>query len=108
MTNHHRDGVKAVVACSRLEEIVVDDPYVLHRRFRHLGVWQQRQVEECARNGLARALRFVDTEVFPRQVPLDRVRELAGWSRRQPVLQGPRRIPTELFAAVYEEGLSTS
>jgi GNAT superfamily N-acetyltransferase len=108
VTNHHRDGMKAVVACSRLEEIVVDDPDVLHRRFRHLGVWQQRQVEECARNGLARALRFVDTEVFPRQVSLDRVRELAGWSRRQPVLQGPRRIPTELFAAVYEEGLSTS
>jgi hypothetical protein len=23
------------------------------------------------------------------------------------VLQGPRRIPSELFAAVYQEGLST-
>ena len=107
VTNHHRDGMKAVVACSRLEEIVVDDPRTLHRRFRHLGVWQQRQVEERARNGRARALRFVDTEVFPRPVALDRLRELAGWSKRQPSLQGPRRITSELFAAVYQEGLST-
>jgi hypothetical protein len=107
VTNHHRDGVKAVVACSRLEEVVVDDPNTLHRRFRHLGVWQQQQVKERARNGRARALRFVDTEVFPRQVPLDRLREFAGWSKRQPVLQGPRRIPDELFAAVYQEGQST-
>jgi hypothetical protein len=107
VTNHHRHGMKAVVACSRLEEIVVDDPRTLHRRFRHLGVWQQRQVEERARNGRARALRFVDTEVFPRQVALDRLRELAGWSNHQPVLQGPRRIPSELFAAVYQESLST-
>jgi hypothetical protein len=97
----------AVVACSRLEEIVVDDPRTLHRRFRLLGVWQQRQVEERARNGRARALRFVDTEVFPRQVALDRLRELAGWPKHQPVLQGPRRIPSELFAAVYQESLST-
>jgi GNAT superfamily N-acetyltransferase len=107
VTNHHRDGMKAVVACSRLEEIVVDDPHTLHRRFRHLGVWQQQQVEGRARNGRARALRFVDTEVFPRPVALDRLREPAGWSKRQPALQGPRRITSELFAAVYQEGLST-
>ncbi len=107
VTNHHRDGMRAVVACSRLEEIVVDDPRILHRRFRHLGVWQQHQIEQSARDGRARALRFVDTEIFPRQVSLDLVRELAGWSRRQPALQGPRRIPPELFAAIYKEGRST-
>jgi hypothetical protein len=106
VTNHHRDGMRAVVACSRLEEIVVDDPRTLHRRFRHLGVWQQHQIEKSAQGGRARALRFVDTEIFSRKVSLDRVRELAGWSKRQPVLQGPRKISTELFAAIYEEGRS--
>ncbi len=108
VTNRHPDGMRAVVACSQLEEIVVDDPVTLHRRFRHLGVWRQKQIEQAARDGRARALRFVDTEILPRQVSLDRVRELAGWSKPQPVLQGPRKIPTDLFAAIYKEGRSAS
>jgi GNAT superfamily N-acetyltransferase/predicted nucleic acid-binding protein len=107
VTNHHRDGVRAVVACSRLEEILIDDPRVLHGRLRHLGVWHQEQVDQVAHNGRVRALRFVDTEILPRQISLDRVRELAGWSKRHPT-QGPRKIPTELFAAIYKEGRSTS
>ena len=61
-------GVAAVVACSRLEEVVAARPGELHQRFRHLGVWQQDQVAAVAKNGMALALRFADTEVFPHQV----------------------------------------
>ena len=69
-------GVAAVVASSRLEEVIAARPGELHQRFRHLGVWKQSQVTDVAKHGMALALRFADTEVFPHRVTLRRLRDL--------------------------------
>jgi GNAT superfamily N-acetyltransferase len=97
-------GVAAVIGCSRLEEVVVDDPQTLYARFHHLGVWQSQQIRQAARGGRTLALRFFDTEVFPHQVPLRRLRELARRFDLPLVLQSPQQLPNELFAAIYEKG----
>lgn len=99
-------GVAAVVACSRLEEVIAGRPAELHQRFRHLGVWQQAQVTGVAKDGTALALRFADTEVFPHRVTLRRLRELASDFRQPVTLRSAVRISSPLFAAVYQEGLS--
>jgi GNAT superfamily N-acetyltransferase len=99
-------GVAAVVACSRLEEVIAARPGELHQRFRHLGVWQQDQVTGVARDGSALALRFADTEVFPHRVTLRRLRELASEFRQPLSLRSAMRISPPLFTAVYQEGLS--
>lgn len=98
-----RQRVGAVVGCSQLTEAIIDNPVRLFRRFRHLGVYRQEHVEAAARNGLATALRFVDTERFAHQVSLERLRALAGDC---PIgqLQSPTMISSDLFSAVYREG----
>jgi GNAT superfamily N-acetyltransferase len=101
-----RGGVTAVIACSRLEEVVIATPADLHRRFRHLGVWKQEHVSTAARDGFARALRFADTEMFPTPVPLRRLRELVLRNQKNLTLQSPEKITPELFAAIYQEGRS--
>lgn len=99
-------GVAAVIACSRLEEVIAARPAELHQRFRHLGVWQQDQITGIARDGTALALRFADTEIFPRRVPLRRLRELASQYRQPLSLQSAKKISPQFFTAVYQEGLS--
>lgn len=99
-----RGGVAAVIACSRLEEVIIAKPEDLHRQFRHLGVWKQEHVATAARNGLARCLRFADTEIFPTPVPLHRLRALGRRHQREFALQSPELIPPDLFAAIYQEG----
>jgi hypothetical protein len=72
---------------------------------RLLGVWDKTTVHQAAHDGLARALRFTNTEIFPRPVPRGRFRQLArehGCSGNPP--QSPARIPPDLFAALYQEG----
>jgi GNAT superfamily N-acetyltransferase len=101
-------GIGAVIASSRLEEVIIDEPDALHARFRHLGVWQRHQVEKAAHRGLALALRFFDTEVFPYPVPLQRLRGHAQRVGVRLVLRAPQRVPAELFARVYLEGWSRS
>lgn len=96
--------VRAVVACSRLVDVVVARPESLHARFRRLGVWRLEDVQRSAngKQGEASALLVADTEVARRPVPLERVRAFAGDFKLGP-LASPTRVPADLFQSVYEE-----
>lgn len=98
-----KQRVGAVVAISQLIAVDTDAPERLHRRYQHLGVYALRDVEAVAHNGRASALRFVDTEVLPRFVPYERLKELAG-PNGLTTLQGPVRIGSSLFGQIYQEG----
>lgn len=98
--------VSAVIACSRLEEVIAARPAELHQRFRHLGVWQQDQIARAAQNGTALALRFADTEVLPHRVPFRRLQRLAAELDHPLSLVSAKKISPQFFTAVYQEGLS--
>lgn len=95
----------SIIACSQLDTVVDGDPHELYSRFQHLGVWHRDTVVHASRRGTIQALRFTHTEVFPHPISRQRFQELSndqGSSPQPP--QGPRRIPTALFAALYAEG----
>jgi hypothetical protein len=100
----HQPGV---IACSHVDAVIVDDPDTLFERFRHLGVWSINEVRAAARQDKAQALRFTNTDTFPRPVPLARLTQLGREHGGSAVPQGPRRIPAQLFAAIYREGYPT-
>jgi hypothetical protein len=93
-----------VIGCSRLDEIITDKPPALYQTFRHLGVWRRDQIAQVAHNGVALALRFADTEIFPHQISLERLRHLERC--QTPFVRSPRKIIADLFAAIYREGQS--
>jgi hypothetical protein len=106
VTDAKDGGVAAVIACSRLDEAVVDKPAFLYQRFRHLGVWQRDQVTNAAKRDQIQALRFSDTELFPHFVSLRRLKQLAIQYCQRIALRSPQKISSELFAALYQEGQS--
>jgi GNAT superfamily N-acetyltransferase len=100
-------SVQQVIACSRLDGTVVDQGRALHSRFQHLGVWERHHIDQASgrdKTGRARALLFSDTEVFPRPIPLTRLRALADEHRHRLGLQSVSKIPADLFSALYREG----
>ncbi|MEU4397764.1 GNAT family N-acetyltransferase [Micromonospora orduensis] len=97
----------AVIACSQLDAVVVGTPAELHSRFRHLGVWDYKQVEQAARDNLVQALVFTNTEIFAEPVRRGRLRELAETRGGHRVPYQPLRISNELFAAIYQESRAT-
>ncbi len=88
-----------VIGSSHLDEIVEASPEELDSRFRHLGVWRLEQIAKASRNGVAQALRFANTELFPNPIPLDRLRTIV---RAAP--QSPVPISNEVFASLYRQG----
>ncbi|MGW7222239.1 GNAT family N-acetyltransferase [Streptomyces sp. NPDC054826] len=97
---------KMVIGCSRLDEVVIDDPDTLFSQFEHLGVYGHAEVRAAADvSGKAMALRFSDTEIFPVQVTHARVIALAkGLGLRWVPPMQLSKISNALFQAMYEEG----
>ncbi|WP_409238005.1 GNAT family N-acetyltransferase [Streptomyces sp. PA5.6] len=103
-----RQQGKMVVGCSRLDEVIVDEPDTLFERFEHLGVYGRSDVRSTAdSSGKAMALRFSDTELFPVHVTHSRLTALAGKLRLPLPLTSLSKISNVLFQAVYEEGHRT-
>ncbi|MBO3738123.1 GNAT family N-acetyltransferase [Actinoplanes flavus] len=97
----------AIIACSQLDAVITAPADELYDRFQHLGVWDRGTVHQAGRDGVAQALRFTNTEIFPRLIPRQTIRRLAlehGGPVSPP--QQPTRIPAALFAALYQEGRS--
>ncbi|MEU4310906.1 GNAT family N-acetyltransferase [Streptomyces rochei] len=99
-------SVSAVIGCSRLDQHVTDDGERLYQRFRHLGVYQRRDVLDICdkKSGQAMALRFSDTALFPSTVPHRRLVELGARHGQKVNVQSVFKISPELFRALYEEG----
>ncbi|MET7453758.1 GNAT family N-acetyltransferase [Streptomyces sp. NPDC005574] len=98
-----------VVGSSRLDEVLIDTPDTLFSKFEHLGVYGRAEVQEAAdASGRAMALRFSDTEIFPKSVTLRRLTSLTKGLGLPLSLISLSKISSELFQAVYEEGHRTT
>lgn len=93
-----------VIGSSRLDEVVIDTPEVLFAKFEHLGVYGLPEIQAVATSGQAMALRFSDTEIFPRPVVRERLDSLAKSLGLTCSLISLSKISNALFQAVYQEG----
>jgi len=93
-----------VIGCSDLIEVIDDEPDVLYKRFRRLGVYDLAQVREAANNRhTVRALHVINTEVFPQPVPYSRLLALAATNCQRLSLWSASRINQGLFADIMKE-----
>lgn len=100
-------GVSAVRACSRFDEVVIGKPKELYRRFRNLGIYEEKNVLDVAQNNLDKdimAIRFSDTELFSKTIPLKTIQEVL---EKKILMQSACYISKENFATIYELGTIT-
>lgn len=97
-------GHMSVIGCSELIEVRDGTPKELHRTYRRLGVYGFKEVSSAAgKNGRVRALRVINTELFPSSMPLARLRDLATQGGQTLQLVSPTRITAELFGKIMKE-----
>ena len=103
-------NVSAIRACSRLEEVIVGKPKELYRRFRALGVFEEKnilEIEKGNENVEVMAIRFSDTELFDRCIFHDEMQQLSQQVSNQNInVIGTSKISKELFAIIYKLGLN--
>jgi predicted nucleic acid-binding protein/GNAT superfamily N-acetyltransferase len=95
-----------IVAASQLLSTHLASPRTLHSRFRKYGVWALRDIEECARQGSAVALRFGDTEVFRHQLKRSEADEITmRYGNKLGTIPTVRRISDGAFHEIYSIGM---
>lgn len=98
-------GSMTIKAYSQLEEVVLDRPKDLFRRFQRLGIYQWEDVYSTAEHDISKqiaAFRFRMTERFKNPVTLMDLRRLGI---RGPFMS-PRHITPLQFAAIYRKGFA--
>ncbi|MEM9214425.1 MAG: GNAT family N-acetyltransferase [Cyanobacteria bacterium P01_F01_bin.150] len=99
---YRTSGTMSIRACSRLDDITIDTPKEIYKKFRRLGVYSFDNVKKTAGDltQSVMAIKFSDTEMFPSPVPLDRIHQVLNC--KAPLLQ-PYKITPQQFEILYNE-----
>ena len=97
--------VGRIRACSRLDEVIIDTPKELHRKYHHLGIYELSNILEVAKNDEQTeimAIKFSDTELFEYPVSLKEAQEIL---KNKTTFISPTYINNEKFAIIYKQGM---
>ena len=94
-------------ACSYVDEVQVDKPKELFRRYRRLGVYEWKNIFDLANQNVSQeimAIKFSHTESFSRPIPWETLQQILKVEGCPSRLQSPHRIPSDVFIKLYRKG----
>ena len=100
-------NVKAIVAVSHLDEVVIESPKELFRQFKKYGTLEWKDLFEMCDGDVSKslmALRFSHTFSFGRDVSLDEIREAFSESGIGLSFPSPQKIPFDTFNRLFQLG----
>ena len=100
---------KQIVAVSHLDEVVIDTPKELLRRFKRFGILGWAELYQmCAGNTSMElmALRFSHTFAFRRRIPLNEMRAVYAEDECGLTVQLPTSMPASRFQKLFKLGFS--
>ena len=98
---------KQIVAISRLDEVEIEIPKVLLKKFKKFGILEWKELYEMCSGDPSKelmALKFSHTFPFRKPVSLDAIREVYIEDNVGPGLQSPSKIPLERFCKLFQLG----
>lgn len=101
-------SVRAITACSVVEEVEVDTPKTLYRKYKRLGVYQFKDLLKITGGDTEKklmAIRFSGTQIFDKPIPQKQFHQvLVSNGYKANNLQSPLQISTLVFASLYRFG----
>lgn len=101
--------VQSIRACSLVEDVLVDKPKNLYKKYRRLGIYEWKHIYDTCDgdiNNEIMVIRFSHTQLFQRPVGLERIRHIFHRFNRGLQLQSPLFITNEIFFEIYKEGMA--
>ena len=98
---------KEIIAVSCLDDVVIDTTKELFRKFKKFGILQWKDLYKMCDGDPSKelmALKFSHTFPFHKPVSLDDVRTVFEKNDAVPSLQGPSKLPPEIFYELFQKG----
>lgn len=110
VSSHSRyGGSGSIRACSRLNEILRDNPKNLFRKFKRLGVYSWKHVLKAAKDNSENelmAIKFSDTELFENPIPWVQLQKIFKVFNLKTNVMSPVLVSNNIFAKIYMLGKS--
>jgi ribosomal protein L25 (general stress protein Ctc) len=101
---------KGIVATSYLDDVYVDRAKEIFRKYRRFGVYEWRDIYKLVEGAILseiKALKFSDTEVFKKIIPLDTINEiLEKHNRLRSTFPSPLEVSISIFNEIYLRGIN--
>jgi GNAT superfamily N-acetyltransferase len=98
-------NLSSIRACSQVDDVIVDEPEHLHKKFQHLGFYNLPQIKKCASpKGKVMAIKFSHTELFDTTVSLKLVKK---YLNSKAPIQAPIKISNDNFIRLYRLGFQS-
>ena len=100
---------KAIVAVSHLDEVVIESPKELFRKFRKYGTLEWKDLYDMCDGDVSKSLmllKFSHTFSFGRDVSLDEIREVFSEDGIGLSFPSPQKIPFDTFNKLFQLGYS--
>lgn len=97
--------LSTIRACSQVDDVIINSPEELHKRFQHLGFYDLPQIQDCAKNNpenQVRAIKFSHTELFDNPINLETIREYL--QKPKLTIRSPQKISQDQFIDFYTLG----
>ena len=98
---------KEIIAVSCLDDVVIDTTKELFKKFKKFGILQWRDLYRMCDGDPSKelmVLKFSHTFPFQKPVSLDDVRTVFAKNDAVPSLQGPSKLPPEIFCELFQKG----
>jgi len=101
-------GVKSIRAASFLDEVVIDKPKNLYKKYRRLGIYEWKDVFSIAQNDLDKNImgfKFRQTELFKNPIFLNTLQAIwQSEKNKNFTIQSPLKIDSTQFFRIYKLG----
>ena len=98
---------KEIIAVSHLNDVVIDTPKELFRRFKKFGVLEWRDLYKMYGRDYSKelmALKFSNTFLFQEPVSLNNVRSVYAENDAGLSVQGPSKVSPKIFRELFQKG----
>ena len=98
---------KEIVAVSHLDDVVIDTAKELFKKFKKFGILRWNDLYRMCDGDPSKelmALKFSHTFPFQKPVSLEDVRTVFAKNDARPSLQGPSKVPSEIFYELFQKG----
>jgi len=96
--------LSAIRACSYIDEIIIDTPKSLYKKFKRLGIYEFDDLVAVSKgqDKELMAIRFSNTELFKKPIGLKEAENLIG---KNVHIQAPIKIDARSFKLIYNAGV---
>jgi ribosomal protein S18 acetylase RimI-like enzyme len=96
-------SLSAIRACSQIDDVIIDTPEEVYKKFQHLGYYNLKQIQSCSNSDQVMAIKFSHTELFTNPIDQTIIKQCLESSAP---MQSMRQISQEEFITLYRLGFN--